>query len=217
MKLFYLYSRLALLILGIFAGGVAVIHAQPYNNHALHDFLTPPGSCTMPCFMGIQPGVTHGDEAVALLRADAWVGSVEVHTLMPDDSFESSPVGVVQWTWSGRQPEWIDAAQEGSLALESNIVSNIRVQATVPLGDVRLTLGAPGSQRVANAESPAGARYMSYAAIYPDQRLWISIGVLCPVRQTFNAYQQPVFLEWFNSPRVSFNPSSAWSEIYQTC
>src|SRR5262249_13866452 len=124
---------------------------------------------------------------------------------------------VVQWTWSGSQPEWIDASQQGGLTLENNIVSNIRVQATIPLGDLHLTLGQPGSQHIANVESSAGALFLSYVAIYPQRRFSISVETICPVKHIFNAFQQPVFLEWFDNPRASFNPSSAWSEIYQTC
>lgn len=208
------WMRFAVAPLTFLIAFMLVIHAQPYNDESLRALLIAP-DCENPCFMGIRPGVTNSDEGVALLRANAWVGTVSVYPTKLPAAYGSNRGAL--WTWSGKQPAWIDSSQPGILTFDGSSISNIRVQSTIRLGEIRLALGEPGSQRTSNTQSPAGLRFLSYAAIYPEKRLWISIGAPCPVRQPFDAFHQPVFLQWFENTRVSFSPSSAWPEVYGNC
>ncbi len=66
----------ALLFTLLFAACIGIIRAQPYDDSELRAFLTPPSGCAMPCFMGIRPGVTTADEAIAILEAHEWVSNV---------------------------------------------------------------------------------------------------------------------------------------------
>src|SRR5262249_53188186 len=46
------------------------------NDAALRVFLLPPEGCAMPCWLGIQPGMTTYDQAIEILEAHPWVGRV---------------------------------------------------------------------------------------------------------------------------------------------
>jgi hypothetical protein len=70
-----LFSSAILLTL-LFAACIGIIRAQPYDNSDLSAFLTPPEGCPMPCFMGIRPGVTTVEEAIAILEAHEWIDTV---------------------------------------------------------------------------------------------------------------------------------------------
>jgi hypothetical protein len=209
-----LYARFALTFFAPLAVVLLLIRAQPYDDHELRALLMPT-DCEMPCFMAIRPGITSGNDALMLLNANEWVKQVEVYPVKLPAAYGSHPGAV--WTWNGSQPAWIDASQPGVLTIENGLVSNIRLQSTIHLGEVRLALGEPGSQRTSNTQSPAGVRFLSYDAIYPANRLWISTGALCPVKQPFEPFRQLVFLQWFGSTRMSLNPSSAWADVYQNC
>lgn len=52
----------------LFTVCIALIRAQPYDDSELRAFLTPPEGCPAPCFMGIRPGVTTMEEAIAVLE-----------------------------------------------------------------------------------------------------------------------------------------------------
>ncbi len=209
------YAKFLVLTLLPFMLLVLLIRAQPYDDHDL-PALFAPTDCQLPCFMNIHPGVTHLDEAVAALKAQAWVQQVGDFAMTLSDNFRDRP-GTISWTWSGSQPDWIDASQPGVLLIQAGIVNDIRVQSVIRLGELRLALGQPESQRVSNTVSASGKESLTYAAIYPNQHLWISAGAPCPVSQPFDAFQQPLFLEWFDSAHLSLNPSSAWSEVYRPC
>jgi hypothetical protein len=61
------FLRLSLPLILLFTAALAVIRAQPYDDHELRELLLPAG-CPAPCFMGIRPGVTTVEEAVKILE-----------------------------------------------------------------------------------------------------------------------------------------------------
>jgi hypothetical protein len=117
-----------------FAVCIGLIRAQPYDDSELRVFLTPPDGCPIPCFLGIRPGVTALDGALAALRTHAWVEDVTF-----------SAAEVVHWTWNGQQPTGVVDAREGGFVLlgEDNIVSVIVLRTTIRFGDVWLMYGQP--------------------------------------------------------------------------
>jgi hypothetical protein len=93
----------------IFTVALLLIHAQPYDDTELRAFLFPANDCAAPCFMGIQPGVTTIDDALAVLETNAWVGEV----------YKINYPSYLSWSWSGLQPTFIDSSKNGEIAAYS--------------------------------------------------------------------------------------------------
>ena len=94
----------------------------------------------MPCWNGIQPGVTTLDEAVSVLAANPSVSDYMV-----------SP-GKVSWWWNGEQSALLDDSgrafhgrMEYALVNGQERITSVVLDTNVPMGDLRLTLGAPDS------------------------------------------------------------------------
>ncbi|MCL4249915.1 MAG: hypothetical protein KJ065_17340 [Anaerolineae bacterium] len=64
-----LLVRLGGLLIAIFTAVMIGLHARPYDDGGLRDLLLPPG-CDAPCFLGIRPGVTGLDDALAILDSE---------------------------------------------------------------------------------------------------------------------------------------------------
>lgn len=125
-------SMLALLVLIVF-----VTRAQP-EDADLRAFLLPPDGCAMPCWAGIQPGVTTAEEAMAILRAHPWV--------RPEMVFET-PAQIV-WAWDHQNPnaaKYLSLNNRSYIAIRNGTVRYIRIMTTIPYGDVHMLLGAPDS------------------------------------------------------------------------
>ncbi len=121
----------------VFALIVAVQFILPLTHRgALLELLTPPEGCEAPCFMGVRPGETTIEEALAILEAHEWVeeGSV-VHEYS----------AYASWEWSGSQPEAIYRGYSyppGYLYYdEQGVVSYISITTDIPFGAIPLTFG----------------------------------------------------------------------------
>ena len=64
----YTSLRLFAALTLLFCAAIVVVRAQPFDDGGLRDQLLSP-TCTVPCFLGIRPGVTTREEAILLLRA----------------------------------------------------------------------------------------------------------------------------------------------------
>ena len=95
------------IIVVVFAVGLFLIHAQPYNEHERHQRFIPDG-CPAACFVGIQPGVTTVDEALMLLQASRWISQVDNRTV-------NNVSGYISWQWSDQKPDWISRAMQGEI------------------------------------------------------------------------------------------------------
>ncbi len=164
-------------------GGLALISGQAYDGQPLRDLLAPPPGCAMPCWEGIQPAVTSLDDALAILAEHPWV-----------EDYYVTP-GKVSWWWNGQQPPTLadtGRAFHGRMEYAAidgvPVVTSIVLMTTVPLGDVRLTLGEPGAVRLYTVrlddETPrrAGIVYLEtdYSAELPD--VYVFNTYTCPMR-----------------------------------
>ncbi|MFQ3566140.1 MAG: hypothetical protein SNJ59_04000 [Aggregatilineales bacterium] len=167
-------------------GGLALISGQAYDGQLLRDLLEPPPGCAMPCWEGIQPAVTPLDDALAILAAHPWV-----------EDYYVTP-GKVSWWWNGQQPPVLDdtgRAFHGRMEYATidgvPVITSIVLTTTIPLGEVRLTLGEPGAVRLytvrpsdASNETPrrAGIVYLEtdYSPVLPD--LYVFNTYNCPIR-----------------------------------
>lgn len=120
-----LVGRLAagtLVVCVLFITAIRAQHPTPPDWYAI----TTPTDCQMPCFLGVELGVTSASESYRILDAHPWTGRVNAY-------FEFH---VLSWTWSGAQPDWIDADRAGTLQLFRNRADVLGVSTTVPLGEV---------------------------------------------------------------------------------
>ncbi|MDX1990950.1 MAG: hypothetical protein SF029_01085 [bacterium] len=166
----------------MFPLGAAMSAAEVYAARA---FLTEARNCEAPCLMGIRPGMTTMDEALALLEAHEWVGEIE----------PPSHDGLVraQWSWSGRQPRVIDSREPGLLsagyildveAEESMLlVTNVRIRLHTRPAHLHLLLGETVNGEALRLPTLEKVNFRLY---YPDTRTQTVLGlssiVMCPAR-----------------------------------
>jgi hypothetical protein len=126
--------RLALILTLLLSGTLAATHAFPFEAPLDDLFTTTPGCrAASRCFMGIHLGSTTIDQAVAALSANPWVGQID-----------SRMFTQVSWTWSGKQPAFIDSNVPGSATVrDASSISLIRVKTHYTYGDIWLQLGTP--------------------------------------------------------------------------
>jgi ABC-type xylose transport system permease subunit len=153
-----LLLRPVLLCVCLACGVLLVIHAHPLQT-TIGDLLSASGGCsgTHVCFMGISPGITLMDEARAILQTHPWVGQTEMQGYTQ-----------IYWSWSGRQPAYIDADIPGTIIQRGyDSVSLIRVQTRYPYGDVWLSLGEPETGYVSRQATGVlhGIYYVDHALL----------------------------------------------------
>ena len=173
--------RLALVLAGcvmaLFTGVVAFVRAQPIPDNGARGFLIADGvACVSeaPCFLGIQPGATSADDAFALLDDHAWVDQFYRHRGMESDS------GLVQWTWSGEQPDYIDGSKPGALWFQHSVVSWVEIDLNLTFGDIWLLFDAPQTGRIhPMATTPVRAFQL---VAYGNGGLQVRSEFECPLR-----------------------------------
>ncbi|MFN8565471.1 MAG: hypothetical protein U0703_28445 [Anaerolineae bacterium] len=161
-------ARLVLVLLALFAGALAALHAQPYDDTDLRAFLD--SGCAAPCFAGIQPGVTDIAAAQMILRDHPWVGGLRFSRGMALDS------GMMSWSWSGAQPDFIDPTVDGKLWLQAGRVEWVEVATRFAFGDLWL-LRTPQSGRI----SPQSVEPRQVSHLVDYDRLEARSQVLCPL------------------------------------
>lgn len=131
---------------------VLLIRAQPYDHQAMRALLSPPQNCPAPCFIGIRPGQTRAEDALAILQAHSWVVDVrEVFGSMKPEviDYQLPPVlSMINWQWHESSSYWINDERHGSMVLIDRQVDAINLHTRLPLGDVLLTYGPPDVMRL---------------------------------------------------------------------
>jgi hypothetical protein len=155
--------KLAILPALIFTALIGLIRSQPYDDLELREFLTPPERCPAPCFMGIRPGVTALDDALAVLRDDERI--VEVDANMATER--------VSFIWNVESP-----AYPSTMLAENGVVRAIFIPTRAPLLDYWLMYGAP--EQVAGLASTSN---ISYTLRYPDQKTEVWFTQDFPINQ----------------------------------
>jgi hypothetical protein len=189
----------ALLFTLLFMLAIIAVRAQPYDDSELRA-LVMPKDCPMPCFMGIRPGVTTMNEAIAILEASEWVDVVDTVTGNPYYVF---------WTWSGSQPSFINPESEGTLLDDKGIVGYVDVQTNFPIGFALLHLGESYL-----TDSGATMSGVLVREEYTDRYLEIFAFLECPVTRAHfvNAPMRVSFL----SPQI-MSGMTGFSDIRFFC
>jgi hypothetical protein len=168
------YIRLMLLLLGVFFAAGAIIRAQPYDESELRAFLTPPEGCPAPCFMGIRPGVTTAEEAVAILEAHEWVGKVQ-QIIRPNTDYSS-----IEWAWSDSRP--LAVPQDGPNSITATSATyNIIFDNNISWGWIWLIFGKP--DLVEYFEYPIDD-FISYASVYSQHFMYMYFDVTCSMNSS---------------------------------
>jgi hypothetical protein len=188
------YLRFAVIPL-FFTGILALIHAQPYDNSGLREFLLPEG-CPAPCFMGIRPGVTSATEAIRTLEISGWVSQLETTATS------------VSWSWNGKQPAFIDVLQRPYINFskplsKDAVVIDMIIPTQFPMGSVMLLMKKPLSFMVLRAANNYGLiSEVTYVALrYNDIRIQGS--TFCP-SQIHDVMQRKVILTFYNHQDANF-------------
>jgi hypothetical protein len=173
----------ALLFTLLFMLAIIAVRAQPYDASDLRDLIMPK-SCPMPCFMGIRPGVTTVDEAVAILEESEWV-----------DAVDTTNLSHIMWTWSSLQPDVIAAESKGVIeAFGDKGIREIRIQTTLPIGFMYLGLGEP---RATDSFPLAFSSDVGVIGLYLDRSIEVSATLSCPVtRKKF--WDAPMMLHYLS-------------------
>jgi hypothetical protein len=122
--------KLALLVSVVCIAPIALIRAQPYDDSELRTFLTPPEGCPAPCFMGIRPGITTTEEAIAILEAHEWVDEI----FYGQDS-------TIFWTWSNRSPDFVDKSNPGHFYFYNDLVDYLAIETNITQLQIWLVFG----------------------------------------------------------------------------
>ena len=184
--------RVALLLTVIFLLPVLLIRAQPYDDGGLRAFLTPPEDCPAPCFMGIRPGVTTAEEAIAILEEQPWV--------LWDTESQLS-IGPLIWNWSVQAPSWFDSQDSGVVRVRNEQVTMLGIPMKSSWADLMLALGRPDNyclRMSAEMSSQPQRLGFDYAAWYGDLGLKVYATGLFSGIDLFN--YSSVALEFLDQP-----------------
>jgi hypothetical protein len=167
----------------VFSAVALLIQMQPHDNPDLRGFLLSQ-SCEMPCFMGIQPGVTTVEEAVKLLQTSSWVERVKGDPT-------TLGISAITWTWSENKPAFIRAGSTGLLLShmddnQRNIIDKVQIDTTVPVGYFSLLLYNEAAPVISNANGSIQKPVMQITDYSLSIRL--SSALSCPItmHQMFN-------------------------------
>ncbi len=191
------YLKVSVVTLLLLSIAMIIIRAQPYQeNRALRALLAPEG-CEMPCFMGIRPGVTTVDEALALLENNDWV--TNVHT---------SQSGIV-WDWTGKQPDFIRTDMQPTIIYDPrNLVDLLWLYTSEPLGDMLITLpeavNPPSGYSFLNKEGAA-----AWNISYTQDKLSFVIEISCDQWNVLYGQSAIVFASSISKPSYSMN----WGDL----
>jgi hypothetical protein len=131
--------KVAFVLCILFTVLMLLIQTQPYDNSELRGFLTPPDGCPAPCFMGIQPGVTTVDDAIAILQAHEWVAEVS------NTGYSRLGLQRIEWRWQHDvspmlEPERIPRSG-GRLIADEGVVQYMELLTRIRAGEAWLILG----------------------------------------------------------------------------
>lgn len=154
--------RLTCLMIALFASSLALIRAQPYDNPALDFFGA--DDCEMPCWQGIQLGVTPADAALGVLNAHPWTQP----SMMAGASFAMQTFTTWTWTESFPYPQQdvtnnpsfhipdgtLGIGASPRLRVAAPVATGIHLGTGLRLADVWLLLGSPTAFSIGRVATP---------------------------------------------------------------
>jgi len=126
--------RITLLTCAVMLLYIGVLHMRPYQYPAGFELIMPEPGCESHCMLGIEPGVTTVDEAVALLESHPAVAEVIFH----------SGTDIV-WKWDNRYK----GLQRPNINFRNSIIyrdgnlSTLQIALPIRVYEYRLLYGSP--------------------------------------------------------------------------
>lgn len=167
--------RFALPLYLIFVALTLVLHLRPHDDSALRAVFVSSDDCMLPCWQGIHPGVTSGEEAVNILENHEWVRYVRVR-----GDFGAGKPGTITWTWNGTQPATL-GFDGGRVLVIDNVVEYVRLFTTLGFGDIWMGFDQPEQGRLEGPSGSATRPEMFHQASYWGGMLMVESIVYCPV------------------------------------
>lgn len=190
----WLHGVVAALI--TFALAVGAIAGQPRDNADIRAFFSAPDGCTAPCFLGIHPGVTRRDEALAVLQAQPWI------TGLQDDGDS------IKWMWNGRQPAFISQLDSrfyaGRVDFRDELVTSISLPTAVRYGDFLALFGTPDATASVNNYGPSSISITRTFGFF-DAGFEIEFTFRCPVRTRQDMWSKMVIVTYPNRPPSQYD------------
>ena len=197
-----LIIKLALLVSVVCVTPIALIRAQPYDDSELRAFLTPPEGCPAPCFMGIRPGVTTTEEAIAILEGHEWVQEIKVAT---DKS-------LIWIEWNALTPLSIDQLHPYPYSSYvynlDKVVRVVNIKTPYPVGAIYLLDGQPQA-----TDSFVTMDGIVVSAYYFDSSIKVNSYFFgCPVTQVefWNSEMYLIFSDLTGATGFSDINSACW-------
>jgi hypothetical protein len=208
--MFRLFAPLTLIFSVVLTVALLLIHAQTNDDRNLRQVLLPE-DCPAPCFMGIRPGVTTLDEALAILTATGWVDHFEYET-------DETSIDI---KWNDSSPTWLPrngARGDTSLWINKGLISQLNFETNLTLGTIQLSIGQIPMQRI-SLHYFAGRYFLLYSAVYPSKGLNISVSKNCDTQQGSITYHDKVYLHYAQVPPaldVSPDDQHPWLDVLRT-
>ncbi|MEO1439419.1 MAG: hypothetical protein AAFV33_03395 [Chloroflexota bacterium] len=139
---------------------VGALHLRPYEYPAGFDLIMPEPGCESHCILGIEPGVTSAEEAVARL---------ETHPAVDSASVNASDWQIT-WRWQAAYAAHPHPAIGlNEIVIHEGQVAAIEIPLNMPLYEVRVRYGAPSDLRSAvndHANVHVDEQYAGFAVGY---------------------------------------------------
>ncbi len=195
-----------------FSACIGLIRAQPYDDAELRAFFAPPDGCPIPCFIGVRPGVTTVEEAMAILEAHEWIAGINRY-----EATDGRGVTSLTAPWSGTQPEFIDSSEELWLGIEDNTVQGVFIPTRIPLARIWLLFGVPQYSGVSeNAIPETSLPSAGYGAAYFEVDSVFLSSAFCPIESIWKLPVQWILwadLSASNTPTRDDLPV----QVYEAC
>jgi hypothetical protein len=186
-------------------GGIALIRSQPRDDDALRAFLSPPAGCPVPCFIGIRPGETTLEDAVAILSTHDWVDDVEV-----------KDGGMVRWHWAETNPGWLDTSADNWIRTDDGRVVYVGVATRVTMGDLWLALDQP-LHGVVVGGLEGGEPFAFFLGVYYERRVMVSAGGACPLHPPWGAFTYMRLQEDYERHLTDWGQHEHPNHLYSMC
>ncbi len=140
-----LIGRLMLFIGVLLSIVMVLIRSQPHNVRAVLELL--PENCEAACFSGIQLGLTTDEEALHLLKTNAWVDPASVKLIPLDPSSSKfDDLDHIQWDWKISRPGLLPInplLPDGNINIRNHKVESIAFDTLIPTAAIYHLRGDP--------------------------------------------------------------------------
>jgi hypothetical protein len=160
----------------LFGALIGLINLPLVDDSPLQAFVLEQAGCELPCWQGIQPGVSDVFSAIRVLQAHPWVD--EIYPYGPNTT----------WGWSGQQPGYINPTGRGTITTDWDRVTSITIPTRIPFGEMLLAFDQPPQESYAALR---GTALIAHTSVYPEFALYSVLTCPTPVGRI---WMQPVTL-----------------------